>query len=77
MPYLHCPTCGLTLARHGAVAWIDRCPRCLARQRASIVMLDWSGPRRAVGSADAEQQPVTPALSGGTRFRREDAHATR
>jgi hypothetical protein len=77
MPYLPCPNCGLTLARPGPIAWIDRCPRCLHRRRASIVLLDWGGPRARLGSAEAGQPAMVPSLGTESRPRREeDGRAT-
>ena len=72
MPYLPCPNCGLTLARLGPIAWIDRCPRCLHRRRASVVLLEWGGPRARLGSAEAGQPAIVPSLGTESRPRRKE-----
>jgi len=74
MPYLDCPNCALTLARPVPIAWIDRCPRCLHRRRASIVLLDWGGPRTRHTSAEAGQP--APSLALGADHGRDGRTAT-
>jgi hypothetical protein len=77
MPYLPCPNFGLTLTSPGPIAWIDRSPRCLHQRRASIVLLDWGGPRASLGSAEARQPAMVPSLGTESRPRcKQDGRAT-
>jgi Zn-finger nucleic acid-binding protein len=39
MPYMNCPSCGLTLAVRESNAEIRHCPRCIARRRKLVGMI--------------------------------------
>jgi hypothetical protein len=45
MPYLNCPSCGLTLAMRGTEAEIEHCPRCLAKARRAVGLFVSAEPR--------------------------------
>ena len=69
MPDLQFRNCGLTLARPGPIARIDRCPHWLHGRRASIVLLDWCGPRARLSSAEAWQVARRSAPNHGRDVR--------
>lgn len=45
MPYLNCPSCGLTLAMRRPEAEIEHCPRCLANARRAVGLFVSAKPR--------------------------------
>lgn len=45
MPYLNCPSCGLTLKMRRAEAEIEHCPRCLAKARRAVGLFVSAEPR--------------------------------
>ena len=45
MPYLNCPSCGLTLAMSKPEAEIEHCPRCLAKTRRAVGLFVSAEPR--------------------------------
>jgi hypothetical protein len=45
MPYLNCPSCGLTLAMRRPEAEIEYCPRCLAKARRPVGLFVSAEPR--------------------------------
>lgn len=45
MPYLNCPSCGLTLAMPRPEAQIEHCPRCLAKARRAVGLFVSAEPR--------------------------------
>ena len=45
MPYLNCPSCGLTLNITRPGEMIEHCPRCLARNRRLVELFVSAQPR--------------------------------
>jgi hypothetical protein len=57
MPYLNCPSCGLTLAMIRPEAEIEHCPRCLAKAGRVVGLFVSTEPRgRKPTSAQAQTQ---------------------
>jgi hypothetical protein len=62
MPYLNCPSCGLTLKVTGSADLIEHCPRCLARRRRLVDLFVSARPggrrpaARDGGDADVEER---------------------
>jgi hypothetical protein len=64
MPYLNCPSCGLTLAMRRPEAEIEHCPRCLAKARRSVglfVSAEPRGRKPAPGNAASGAAPTNAA----------------
>jgi hypothetical protein len=55
MPYLNCPSCGLTINVTRPGALIEHCPRCLARDKRPVELFVSAQPRG---------RERTPAASG-------------
>jgi hypothetical protein len=66
MPYMKCPSCGLSIYLRAAFLTVDRCPRCLAHRRMAVRM----------SASDSRSWPVTEAkpasIESRTRARRLD-----
>jgi hypothetical protein len=61
MPYLNCPSCGLTLAMRRPEAEIEHCPRCLAKARRPVrlfVSAEPRGRKPAHGNAPSGAAPT-------------------
>ena len=69
MPFLSCPTCGLTITETGVRSPFQPCPRCLLRDRAHRTMQLVRAPRRFTRQpADFERFAEARArLSGRAR----------
>lgn len=62
MPYLNCPSCGLTLAMRRLEAEIEHCPRCLAKARRPVGLFVSAEPRgRKSGLENAASDAATEA----------------
>jgi hypothetical protein len=62
MPYLNCPSCGLTLAMLRPEVEIEHCPRCLAKARRAVelfVSAEPCGGKRASPVAAPIQSSTT------------------
>ena len=46
MPFLSCPSCGLTISESGARSPFQACPRCMLRDRSHRTMQVVREPRR-------------------------------
>jgi hypothetical protein len=69
MPFLSCPSCGLTVTESAVRSPFQACPRCLLRDRTQTAMQVVRAPRR-FSRADADLERVTQArarLSGRAR----------
>ncbi|HEX4437032.1 MAG TPA: hypothetical protein VH061_09570 [Solirubrobacteraceae bacterium] len=63
MPYLNCPSCGLTLAMRRNIAEIEHCPRCLARARRAIGLFVSAEPRgKKPTSSPSSVQPSSGTM---------------
>lgn len=65
MPYLNCPSCGLTLAMSRSEAEIEHCPRCLAKSRQAVglfVSAEPRGKRPSLVPAEPQQSHAIASL---------------
>jgi hypothetical protein len=64
MPYLNCPSCGLTINVTRPGELIEHCPRCLARNKRPVELFVSAQPRgrerTPVGPAPASTAAATP-----------------
>lgn len=68
MPYLNCPSCGLTLAMRRPQAEIEHCPRCLAKARRPVGLFVSAEPRgRKLPSGNAARGAAPTNAAQHTR----------
>jgi hypothetical protein len=68
MPYLNCPSCGLTIAVTRPGELIEHCPRCLARNKRPVELFVSAEPRgrerTPAGGTPASTTAATPPPEG-------------
>lgn len=55
MPYLNCPSCGLTITETAARSPFQHCPRCMLRRGATAQMRLVREPQRLTRAAQLER----------------------
>ena len=65
VPYLNCPTCGLTITETAARSPFQNCPRCLLRRGASAQMRIVREPSRFDRGAELERVSRARERLGG------------
>ena len=58
MRHAKCPSCGLRLVLSGPVAQMEFCPRCLARARRAVRMIDADPEPGNRGSEHGREEPA-------------------
>jgi hypothetical protein len=64
MPYLNCSRCGLSIRPRHSMLAIEHCPRCIARARVAVKMVESRLPARALAGPE-----FSPSRSEGWRER--------
>jgi hypothetical protein len=64
MPYLNCSRCGLSIRPRHRLLAIEHCPRCIARARVAVPMVESRLPARALAGPE-----YSPSRSEGRRER--------